>query len=228
MRIPVMDRPAEGIWVVCQPATNLPSTGPENHEEPAPGPCGPGRSPPPQTGDDDPALFMAWRDGDLPAGDRLIRRHAPRLFAFLRQRVGCDQQAWDLVQDTLLACVESQRRFALGSSFRTYLFAIARYRLIHFLMRDTPKRRRTEDDVAMLVDAAPSPQALIEDERSLDELIAAMARLPTPLREVLELFYIESVATADIAARLGIPAATVRTRLHRARALLAARVTDEH
>lgn len=169
-------------------------------------------------------LVVAWCAGDAEAGDALLRRHARDVHAFVRHRVRCDQQACDLVQDALLACVEGRDRFDHAGSFRSYLFAIVRYRLIHFMVRDAPKRRRCEDGVWTLVDPRPSPQAIIEDSHSASALIAAIAELPASLRDVLELFYIEAVPTATIAVRLGVPAATVRTRLHRARARLAEQV----
>ncbi len=59
--------------------------------------------------------------------------------------------------------------------------------------------------------------ALMMLRSDAQRLHVAIAGLSTRLREVLELFYFESLQTVTIAARLGLPHATVRTRLHRAR-----------
>ncbi|HFE45477.1 MAG TPA: RNA polymerase subunit sigma-70, partial [Nannocystis exedens] len=78
--------------------------------------------------EDDFALLDAWRDGDLDAGSRLFDRHFESIHRFLRNKVGDETD--EVMQRTLLACVESRDRFRRASSFRTFLFGVARLELL--------------------------------------------------------------------------------------------------
>jgi RNA polymerase sigma-70 factor (ECF subfamily) len=72
-------------------------------------------------------LLDAWREGDKDAARQLLDRHYGPLDRFFRNKVGAE--AADLVQRTMLVCVESRDRFRGEASFRTDLFAIARNEL---------------------------------------------------------------------------------------------------
>lgn len=72
-------------------------------------------------------LLDAWGQGDRAAGSALFARHFDALYRFFSTKVR-DGIA-DLVQQTLLECVEARARFRRDCSFRTYLFQIARHNL---------------------------------------------------------------------------------------------------
>jgi RNA polymerase sigma-70 factor (ECF subfamily) len=167
--------------------------------------------------EDDSALFRAWRDGDAGAGETLFERHFDAVFRFLRSKVG--DAADDLVQDTFLACVRGRERFREEASFRTYLFAAARHKIIdHWRAR---AKRQTDDlDEVTAHDLGPSPSSLLnqaEDERLL---VMALRRIPLDLQMAIELYYVEGLKSREVAEVLGIPHATVRSRLRRGLALL--------
>jgi RNA polymerase sigma-70 factor, ECF subfamily len=128
------------------------------------------------------------------------------LYAWFRRALGDDPQCADLVQDTLLATLER------GDPTR--LMAIAHERLVDHLVRDARRRGARTD--AWLVHE-DDPATIVMRNHDAQKLHAAIAGLSKRLREVLELFYFESLCSATIARRLGLPHATVRTRLHRAR-----------
>lgn len=159
----------------------------------------------------DPELLQSWRDGDARAGSELFDRHFDVLYRFLASKVG--DAAEDLVQQTFTACIRGGVAYRGESSFRAYLFAIARHELYRHLERRG--REGPPCDVAELSlhDLGTSPSAAIarkEDERVLLE---ALHRLPLEQQLVVELYYIEGMRGRDLVAALGIPPGTVRSRL---------------
>jgi RNA polymerase sigma-70 factor (ECF subfamily) len=77
--------------------------------------------------DPDLGLLEKWCTGDSNAGQELFTRHFADIYRFFEHKVGPD--ADDLAQQTFMACVSSRDRFRRRSTFRTYLFAIARNQL---------------------------------------------------------------------------------------------------
>ena len=73
---------------------------------------------------DDASLFVAWQAGDRAAGEALIERHFDAIDRFFATKVGDGGD--DLVQSTFLACAEAGARYRGDSSFRAFLFGIAR------------------------------------------------------------------------------------------------------
>jgi RNA polymerase sigma factor (sigma-70 family) len=156
-------------------------------------------------------LVHAWQGGDARAGSELFDRHFDVLYRFLVSKVG--EAADDLVQQTFTACIRGKVAYRGESSFRAYLFAIARHELYRFLERRA--REGPPCDVAELSlhDLGTSPSSAVarkEDERVLLE---ALRRLPLQQQLVVELYYVEHLRGHDLVAALGIPAGTVRSRL---------------
>jgi RNA polymerase sigma-70 factor (ECF subfamily) len=162
-------------------------------------------------------LLQRWAEGDERAGDSLVSRHFASVHGFLRGRIG-DDDLPDLVHQTFLACLQKPERFQGRASFRTYLLAIARNQLVSHLRR-LELEQRSLPELDPLDQSSPSGRLAKKAEQQL--LLRALRRLPMDLQLTLELFYWEDMATADIAIVMDAQPATVRTRLSRARALLA-------
>lgn len=166
---------------------------------------------------DDAALLHAWRGGDGAAGERLVERHFAAVYGFFRHKAASDVE--DLVQRTFLRCVEARDAFRGESSFRTYLFAVARNELFgHY------RRRGLDVDpdatATGALDPAGGPASAIDARREHRLLLRALRGLPLDDQIALELMYFEELAGAEIAVVLGVPEGTARTRLRRARAAL--------
>ena len=125
------------------------------------------------------------------------------------------------MQECFLACVRSRDDFEGRASFRSYLFAIARNHLLNWLQRDRPKADAVEIGVTSIRDLRTSITGVMDREDRHRRLIAALHRLPLDLQIALELFYFDGLRGHELAEVLGIPHATVRSRLRRARELLA-------
>lgn len=165
----------------------------------------------------DEALLTAWRTGDARAGQALFKRHFEGVarFFFSKVQSGVD----DLVQRTFLALLE--RELPAGVGLRPYLFGIARKLLLR-RFRDQYRDGRYVDELTTSVAALQdSPSALTGQREQLQMLFRALQALPVDLQIALELFYWEDLTAGEIGAVLGVPEGTVRTRLRRARQLLA-------
>lgn len=163
-------------------------------------------------------LLDAWREGDRKAGSELFSRHFDAVCRFFRNKVGDGVD--DLIQRTFLACVESRDKFRKQASFRTYLFTLARNELYAHFKKDRRQRDRFDPLEASVHDLGPTPTAIVAQKREERLLLQALRMIPVDHQIALELYYWESLSASQLAAVLGIPEGTVRTRLRRAKALV--------
>ncbi|MCA9654994.1 MAG: sigma-70 family RNA polymerase sigma factor [Myxococcales bacterium] len=163
-------------------------------------------------------LLQRWREGDRRAGEELLGRHFDSLVGFFHYKL--DDGVEDLIQATMLACVEGRDRIAHGS-FRAYLFGVAR-RMLYQHYRRLRARDHVDFGSCSVRDLGPSPSTAFRRAESRELMIEALRQVPIDFQIALELHYFEGLASPEIAAVLEIETATVRTRLHRGRKLLRA------
>ncbi len=169
---------------------------------------------------EDDALFAAWRSGDRAAGDALIERHFEAVERFFATKAG-DAGA-DLVQATFLRCAESGPTYRADGSFRAFLFGIARNVLFeHIRGRVRHGDAPVDFSQSAIVDLAPGVSTLVQLRAEQRGLVVALQRLPLELQVLVELYYWEELGIEDLATVLEVPAGTIKSRLHRARTLLA-------
>ena len=175
---------------------------------------------------DDIELYRAWRDGDRDAGSRIIDRYLESIGRFFANKVTDPADIEDLVGATFERCAASLGKFQESSSFRTYLFGIARN-----VWRDYIKKKRRRGDavdfsVTQLEDLGPSPSVLIGDRQEQIILLRALRQIPLELQVVIELSYFEKMTQAQIAETLGIPAGTAASRLRRGKRAVIDRIAE--
>jgi RNA polymerase sigma factor (sigma-70 family) len=178
--------------------------------------------------DDDFKLLEAWSAGNQLAGNRLVRRHFGAVFRFFRTKVP-DDLAEDLTQQTMLGLVKGRDRWRGDSSFRAYLFAIARRQLL-FNLRSRYRADKvfapehvSVQDLAVL-SASAGTVAVAQFEQRL--LLAALRAIPLDFQIVVELHYWEGMTVEEIAHAMEVAPGTVKSRLFRARALLQTRIDE--
>jgi RNA polymerase sigma factor (sigma-70 family) len=171
--------------------------------------------------DPDLALLERWRGGDRPAGEQLFARHFDEIYRFFEHKVG--GEADDLAQRTFLACVAAREQFRGQSSFRTYLFTIARHELFAYLRR-RPLGDQLDFDVSSIAELATSPSARVGRSQKSAQLRVALSELPAEQQLILELHYWHELDAAALGEVLGATAATIRVRLLRARRALKERL----
>ncbi|HEY8184143.1 MAG TPA: sigma-70 family RNA polymerase sigma factor [Thermoanaerobaculia bacterium] len=158
-------------------------------------------------------LMGSIANGDADAVRPLIERHQRPLFALLRRALGASVEVEDIAQETWIRVVRSARRYDPQQQFTGWLFAIA-----WNLVRDRWKKMKKFADAEL--ESMPSGGASAEDDvierdcaRRLRDLVAT---LPDRLAEPVFLRYFEELSEREVAARLGVPVGTVKSRIHNA------------
>jgi RNA polymerase sigma factor (sigma-70 family) len=168
----------------------------------------------------DETLLDAWRAGDRAAGDELLRRSAPVLVAFFRRRTS--QNVDELVQRTLVACIQAVANFEGRSSFKGFLLGIARNQFLMGL------RSKKTSEIPNTLSTFPEdgPSQLVASKEELKILVAALDATQSPFREALKMFYWDDLSVDQIARILGVPSGTVKSRLGRGRSMIRERLLD--
>jgi RNA polymerase sigma-70 factor (ECF subfamily) len=152
----------------------------------------------------------------------LYRRRHNDVYRFAFAMAKSRSFAQDVTQEVFLNVLENARRFdSRKGSVRAWLFGCARYVTLDRLRLE----RRWTDDMPADLTTLDSDERLLADQR-VERLHAAIARLPIEYREALVLFELQELTYAETAAVLDCPVGTVRSRLHRGRALLAAMLDE--
>jgi RNA polymerase sigma-70 factor (ECF subfamily) len=167
------------------------------------------------TGPTDIALLDQWRNGDAAAGESLFRRHFDSIYGFFETK--CEADADELVQSTFLACLKARDQFRKESSFRTYLFTIARHELYRVLRDRQRDGARLDFALSSIAELVSTPGTLIARNQEHRHLLEVLRQLPVEQQSLLELHYWEDLDIAALAKVFETPQATIRTRLHRAR-----------
>jgi RNA polymerase sigma-70 factor (ECF subfamily) len=162
-------------------------------------------------------LLLHWRSGNRVAGDRLLHRYVPELNGFFgrRSRANAD----DLVQRTLLACAQNLERFEGRSTFRSYLFGIARNQ---YLMHCRAEEHAGHEPVTLPTHPDDSPSQLVAVRQEHVTLILALRQIDPKFSLVLRKYYWDEYSLEELALELELPLGTVKSRLARARASLKA------
>ncbi|TMQ03820.1 MAG: RNA polymerase sigma factor [Deltaproteobacteria bacterium] len=148
--------------------------------------------------DDDVVMLQRWRDGDRRAGEELCARYFDEVYRFFVHKLASD--ADDLTQQTFLACVKARNQFVGLSTFRTYLFSIARNQL-YTRLRQLPKAEHVDLEVSSLNELVSSPSGKLREHQEVAQVRAAMGQLPVDQQVLLELHYWHDLACAPHAAR---------------------------
>jgi RNA polymerase sigma-70 factor, ECF subfamily len=141
----------------------------------------------------------------------LYRRYASELFGFATSALGDRELAEEVVQDVFAqlwrhAGDYDQRR----ASVRTWLYAIARNRIIDAHRRAAARPKRADDDASL--DTAAEMDAALDHAVLRWQVTAALARLSPAHREVIRLAHYGGLTMREISERTGVPLGTVKSR----------------
>jgi RNA polymerase sigma factor (sigma-70 family) len=168
--------------------------------------------------DPDLALLAQWRAGDQHAGEDLFGRHFEDLYRLLEHRAGAE--ADDLARRAFLACLQDTDGERRPSSFRAYLFGMARRELF----RDARRLELDEPVDFATASAAGDPAPVHAPVHAIDSdagrTRAALRQLPVAQQLLLELHAWHGMDDAVIAEVLEVPVDEVPMKLERARAAL--------
>ena len=173
----------------------------------------------------DEVLIVRIAAGDKRAMQALYGRHHVRLYRFVLRFVRDRQLAEDLVSEAFLDAWRGASTFRARSAASTWLMAIARFKAL------SARRRRTEAELdekieTTVADPANDPEAALQEKNRGELLRQALTGLSPEHREIIDLVYYHEKSVDECAHILGIPAATVKTRMFYARKKLAELVKD--
>jgi RNA polymerase sigma-70 factor (ECF subfamily) len=185
----------------------------------------------PGTADTDHHLLIRLRKGDEQAFVALYRKRQGAIYRFALHMSGSAQAAEDVTQDVFLALLREECGFDPSrGTVSGYLFGIARKLVLRQMERgrgDVPLEGGAED--AAIPELAVNDDVLsrLTHREGIEALRRAVVTLPRRYREVVVLCDLEEVDYAEAAVILNCPIGTVRSRLHRARALLLEKLNQE-
>lgn len=194
---------------------------PMDTDDPSRRPAGYGVS---MTRDEQRRLIARVRSGQREAFRELVEAYKDRLFAYVWRMVRNHHEAEDICQAAFVRAYEALESYNENYAFSTWLYTIA-YRLCLNHLR---KRRAGAGSASLEVEPPrdPAPDAGqrlagSEQARKLKERIwSAVDKLTPAQKTAVVLFYREGKSCNEIGRVLGIPAVTVKSHLHRARARL--------
>jgi len=175
----------------------------------------------------DAALLERIAREDRRAVAELYARHQRPLFRYLCQLTPDHGLAEEILQDTIVAVWQGAAGFEGRSSVRTWLFAIAR-RQAHNVLRRRGQPSGDEDGLGALEDSDPGPEELVLRQSDAEDLQRAIAGLPLIHREVLVLNFVNGLRYDEMAAVLGVPEGTVKSRLSNAKRALRRLIREAH
>jgi RNA polymerase sigma-70 factor, ECF subfamily len=172
----------------------------------------------------DDELLCRVRDGQLEYYEILIRRYNPRLFRLVYPIVRDKSEAEDVIQETHLRALTHLHQFAGRSKFATWLGRIGIYEALGRL-RSRRRFDSTEETGESSWKTKKSPGAADPEQQAIGAemravLQASVRGLPQAYRSVVVARLIYDLSTLETCERLKLSEETVKTRLHRAKAML--------
>ena len=180
--------------------------------------------------DRDDVLLRRAAKGDEESFTALYRRHQAALYRFALRMTGNAWAAEEIVQDVFMTLMREPKKYDSDRGpVGAYLYGIARNRVMKHLER-LPRElplEETNDDGTPTSEIAVNrftPAHWAEQQERSARVRAAVLDLPTEFREAVVLCELEELSYEEAAQRSGCPIGTIRSRLHRGRALLMAKL----
>jgi RNA polymerase sigma factor (sigma-70 family) len=164
----------------------------------------------------DAQLVQLVAERDAGALEVLYERYGKVAYSLARRILTDEVLAQDVVQEVFLSLWRDARRFDAGrGTLATYLLSMTHHRAVDVVRREENLRRRRTSDEALEFqpDPAPGVEAEAEASERRSEVRAALAQLPPAQREALALAYFGGYTQREVAALVGVPLGTVKTRM---------------
>ena len=168
----------------------------------------------------DETLITRIAVGDQLALRTLFARHHLHLYRFLVRMVRDETLAEELLSDVFLVVWRQGVQFKGSAAVSTWLLAIGRHKALSAMRRRTTVELDNETASA-IPDAADNPEILLQKKDSGEVLRQCVAALSPAHGQIIDLVYYHEKSISDVAEIVGIPEATVKTRMFYARRKLA-------
>jgi RNA polymerase sigma-70 factor (ECF subfamily) len=164
----------------------------------------------------DEVLISRIATGDRLAMQVLYARHHVRVYRFVLRLVGNPTTAEDLISDVFLDVWRQAGKFEARSAASTWLLAIARFKALS-AMRRKPEEELDEEAAGAVEDPSDDPEVAAQKKDKSKVLRKCLGALSPEHREIIDLVYYHEKSVEEVAGIVGIPEATVKTRMFYAR-----------
>jgi RNA polymerase sigma-70 factor (ECF subfamily) len=168
-----------------------------------------------QTSSDE-LLIARIAEGDRLAMQVLFARHHVRVYRFVLRFVRNEALAEDLISEVFLDVWRQAGKFEGRSAVSTWLLSIARFKALSALRRKQDEEL-DDETAAAIEDHADDPEVALAKKDKGALLRECLSALSAEHREVVDLVYYHEKSVEEVAAIVGIPEATVKTRMFYAR-----------
>ena len=177
----------------------------------------------------DEELMLAYGSGDVAAFQTLYSRHRGPLFRHLSRQLRDTALAEELFQDVWQRVITARERYRPDAKFGTWLYQIAHNRVTdHWRAKQhRPDAPGDADELAARVPDPETPDRQLSAFEERRRLQLALEELPDDQREVVLLRHFTELAYDEIAASIGVPVKTVKSRLYSARQRLAVLLAEK-
>lgn len=166
-------------------------------------------------------LINAAISGDTEAVEQLLLQYHPSVIRTAREFCATPEDVEDAVQETLWIASQRIGTLRVAAAFGSWLFKVVRHQCFRLLR--LARRTGFTSELAEMIPADENTEYQIALRHDLAE---ALATLPSSLRQVFFLRELEELPASEVASRLDITVMTVKSRLHRARAILRLRLQE--
>jgi RNA polymerase sigma-70 factor (ECF subfamily) len=174
----------------------------------------------------DEVLIARIAKGDRLAMEELYGRYRVPVYRFVLRMVRNPTTAEDLNSDVFLDVWRQAGTFEGRSAVSTWIFRIARFKALNALQR-RPMEELDDDKAAAIEDQADDPEIALAKKDKAAVLRACLLKLSAEHREIVNLVYYQHKSVEDVAGIVGIPEATVKTRMFYARKKLSELLTEQ-
>jgi RNA polymerase sigma-70 factor (ECF subfamily) len=168
-----------------------------------------------QTSTDD-VLIGRIANGDRLAMQVLFARHHVRVYRFVLRLVRNEATAEDLISEVFLDIWRQAGKFEGRAAVSTWMLGIARFKALSALRRK-PEEELDDETAAQIEDHSDDPETTLAKKDKGSQLRQALNGLSNEHREIIDLVYYHEKSVEEVAGIVGIPAATVKTRMFYAR-----------
>ena len=180
--------------------------------------------PMPTTSDE--VLIARIAKGERLAMEELYGRYRVPVYRFVLRMVRNPTVAEDLNSDVFLDVWRQAGTFEGRSAVSTWLFSIARFKALNALQR-RPMEELDDEKAGAIEDQADDPEIALAKKDKAAVLRACLLKLSAEHREIVNLVYYQHKSVEDVAGIVGIPEATVKTRMFYARKKLSELLTEQ-
>ncbi|HTC03650.1 MAG TPA: sigma-70 family RNA polymerase sigma factor [Xanthobacteraceae bacterium] len=174
----------------------------------------------------DEVLIARIAKGDRLAMEELYGRYRVPVYRFVLRMVRNPTTAEDLDSDVFLDVWRQAGTFEGRSAVSTWIFSIARFKALNALQR-RPMEELDDERAGAIEDQADDPEIALAKKDKAAVLRACLLKLSAEHREIVNLVYYQHKSVEDVAGIVGIPEATVKTRMFYARKKLSELLTEQ-